>query len=123
MLISRIEIIENALSTIATIGPGFIDDVTDFPTVAILRPSISRQHIGDRSIIHRFNFIVRGYVRTDEDSIAASEALARSIEYILQDLKSPLIYSLKVLSVETDEGLLSPYGICDIVCNVEWIHE
>jgi hypothetical protein len=25
-----------------------------------------------------------------------------------------------VLSVETDEGLLSPYGMCDLACEVSW---
>jgi hypothetical protein len=123
MLSSRIELIESALSTVATVGPGFIDQVNDFPAVALLRPSVARQHIGKKATIETFSFIVRGYVQTDEDSIYASEALAREIERIIQGLDSPLIYSSKVLSVETDEGLLSPYGMCDIVCEVAWLNE
>jgi hypothetical protein len=123
MLSSRIEIIETALASIATVGPGFIDQISDFPAVALLRPSVERANIGDRVTIDSFSFIVRGYTLTDEDSIGASEALARSIEECIQSLNSPLIYSARVLSVETDEGLLSPYGMCDIACEVDWINE
>ncbi len=123
MLSSRIEVIETALANIATVGPGFIDQISDFPAVALLRPSVERAYIGKRVTIDSFTFIVRGYVLTDEDSISASEALARSIEEIIQSLNSPLIYSARVLTVETDEGLLSPYGMCDIACEVNWINE
>ena len=123
MLSSRIEVIETALAAIATVGPGYVDLVSDFPAVALLRPSVERANIGNRVTIDSFTFIVRGYVLTDEDSISASEALARSIEEIIQSLNSSLIYSARVLSVETDEGLLSPYGMCDIACEVNWINE
>ena len=122
MLSSRIAIIETSLETIATVGPGYIDAVNDFPAVAILRPSVQRANIGNAVTVDSFSFIVRGYTLTDEDSIGASEALARSIEQCIQSLDSPLIYDARVLSVETDEGLLSPYGMCDIVCEVEWIN-
>ncbi len=123
MLSSRIEVIETALANIATVGPGFIDQESDFPAVALLRPSVERAYIGKRVTIDSFTFIVRGYVLTDEDSISASEALARSIEQCIQSLNSPLIYSARVLTVETDEGLLSPYGMCDVACEVNWINE
>ncbi len=123
MLSSRIEVIETALATIATVGPGYIDQVSDFPAVALLRPSVERAYIGKRVTIDRFSFVVRGYVLTDEESIGASEALARSIEQCIQSLDSSLIYSARVLTVETDEGLLSPYGMCDIACEVNWINE
>lgn len=123
MLSSRIAVIEESLASIATVGPGFIDQVNDFPAVALLRPSVARQYIGARRTIDTFTFIIRGYVLADEDSIDSSEALARSIEQVMQELSSPLLYSSKILSVETDEGLLSPYGMCDITCEVSWINE
>lgn len=123
MLSSQVTLIEDALSAVATVGPGFIDQVNDFPAVALLRPSVSRAYIGKRVTVDRFSFIVRGYVLSDEDSIYASEDLARAIERTIQSLNSPLIYEARVLSVETDEGLLSPYGMCDVLCEVDWINE
>lgn len=123
-----IQLVETALETVATVGPAFLDDVNDFPSVAIVRPSIAssrravttRAHIGDRTVIDFFTFTVRGYSYS-EDSIGASEQLARDIEQVIQSIKSDKIYSAKVLEVHTDEGLFSPYGICDIRCRIEWI--
>ena len=123
MLSSQVTLIEDALSAVATVGPGFIDQVNDFPAVALLRPSVSRAYIGKRVTVDRFSFIVRGYVLSDEDSIQSSEDLARAIERTIQSLNSPLIYEARVLSIETDEGLLSPYGMCDVLCEVDWINE
>lgn len=139
---SRIQLIETALQSIATVGPQFLDDVNTFPAVAILRPSIAgksserhqnqtsrratitRNSIGNKHTLDSFTFIIRGYVKSAlEDSITASEELARDIERVVQNLRSPLIYSAKVLTVHTDEGLFTPYGICDIQCEVEWINE
>jgi hypothetical protein len=120
MLSSRIVLIEDSLSQIAEVGPGYIDAVNSFPAVALLRPSVARQHLGNRSIVHSFTFIVRGYTLSDQDSIDSSEALARAIEQNIQSINSPLIDDARVLTVETDEGLLSPYGMCDISCEVRW---
>ena len=123
MLSTRITLIEDALSAIAIVGPGYIDQVNDFPAVAILRPSVARASIGDAVTVDSFSFVVRGYILTDEDSINASEALARDVEESIQSLRSPLVYDARVLSVETDEGLLSPYGMCDVLCEVRWLNE
>jgi hypothetical protein len=120
MLSSRINLIETALSAIASVGSGYIDLVNSFPAVALLRPTVARQHQGKQTILHIFTCVIRGYVLTDEDSINDSEDLARAIEQTLQSISSPLIDDVRVLTVETDEGLLSPYGMCDVQCQVTW---
>ena len=138
----RLQLVENSLARIATVGPQFLDDVNTFPSVAILRPSISgkideqhqnvssrratvvRNAIGGRSTLDSFTFTIRGYVSTNmETCIDDTEQLARDIELVIQQLKSPLIYSAKVIALHTDEGLYSPYGVCDIQCMVEWMNE
>lgn len=138
----RLQLVENTLSTIATISSPFLDDVNTFPSVAILRPSLSgkigehhqnsgsrratttRNSIGNRATLDALSFVVRGYVYTSvETSIDDTEQLAREIELAIQTLRSPLIYSAKVVSVHTDEGLFAPYGVCDIQCIVEWMNE
>jgi hypothetical protein len=120
MLSKQIAIIETALSNIATVGPGYIDQINSFPAVALLRPSVAREHKGERSIINQFTFMVRGYIQTDENSIDSSEALARAIEQTMQSINSPFIDDVRILSIETDEGLLTPYGMCDVQCRVTW---
>lgn len=139
---SRIALIESALESVGTVGPQFLDTVNDFPSVAILRPmmagksgeqhqnvssrraTVVRNAIGGRSTLDALTITIRGYVMTTiETSLDDTEALAREIERVIQNLRSPLIYSAKVLTVHTDEGLYAPYGVCDVQCVIEWINE
>jgi hypothetical protein len=139
---SRIALIESALAAIATVGPQFLDTVNEFPSVAILRPmmagksgeqhqnvssrraTVVRNAIGGRATLDALTITIRGYVMTTLDtSLDDCEALAREIERVIQELRSPLIYSAKVLTVHTDEGLYAPYGICDVQCVIEWMNE
>lgn len=139
---SRIQLVETALSSVATVGPQFLDDVQTFPSVAVLRPSIGgrrgerhqrsssrratvvRNAIGGRNTLDSFSFIVRGYICTTvETAIDDCERLARDIEAAIQSIQSPLIYDAYVETVHTDEGLYAPYGICDLQCRVEWMNE
>ena len=139
---SRIALVEAALSSVGTVGPQFLDDVNDFPSVAILRPmmagksgeqhqntssrraTVVRNSIGGRATLDALTLTIRGYTMTTvETSLDDCEALARQIEAVIQSLSSPLIYSAKVLTVHTDEGLYAPYGVCDIQCVVEWMNE
>jgi hypothetical protein len=119
MLIKLINDLESALSTAGSISTGFINDVNSFPSIAILRPSITRQHIGDSARYDSYRFIIRGYVQTDENAISEADELARTIESIIQSMQ----YDIRVLSLETDEGLLEPYGMCDIECIARILHE
>jgi hypothetical protein len=139
---SRLAIVESALETVGLVGPQFLEDVNSFPSVAILRPmmtgkigeehqnvssrraTIVRNAIGGRATLDQLMITIRGYTYTSmETSVDETEALAREIEYVIQTLRSPLIYSAKVLTLHTDEGLLAPYGICDVQCAIEWMNE
>jgi hypothetical protein len=139
---SRIAVLEAALAPLGTIGAQFLDDVNSFPSVVILRPMISgktgeqhqnissrratvvRNSIGAEATLNELIITIRGYVCTTiETSLDETEALAREIETVIQSLRSPLLYSAKVLTLHTDEGLFAPYGICDIQCSLEWMIE
>jgi hypothetical protein len=136
---SRLAVIEAALAPLGTIGAQFLDDVNSFPSVVILRPMLSaknnsnlssrratvtRTALGAQATLNELTITIRGYTCTTmETSVDETEQLARQIEEIIQTLSSPLIYSAKVLTVHTDEGLYAPYGICDIQCSIEWMIE
>jgi hypothetical protein len=136
---SRIAVLEAALAPLGTIGAQFLDDVNSFPSVVILRPmmsaknntnlgsrraTVTRTALGDRATLNELTLTIRGYTNTSiETSVDETEQLAREIETIVQTLQSPLIYSARVLTVHTDEGLFAPYGICDIQCSLEWMIE
>jgi hypothetical protein len=139
---SRIALIETALEPLGTVGAQFLDNVNSFPSLAILRPMIAgksgeqhqnvssrratvvRNAIGGRVTLDELLLTIRGYTYSSmETSLDETEALAREIERTIQTLRSPLIYSAKVLTLHTDEGLYAPYGICDVQCSIEWINE
>lgn len=139
---SRIQLLEAALAPLGTVGAQFLNDVNSFPSVVILRPmtagksgeqhqnvssrraTVVRNSIGGRATLDELVLTIRGYICTTlETSVDDCELLAREIESVIQSLSSPLIYSAKVLTVHTDEGLFAPYGICDVQCSIEWINE
>ena len=139
---SRITLVETALEPIGTVGAQFLDDVNSFPSVVVLRPLISgksgeqhqnvssrrattvRNARGNRVTLDALTLTIRGYTCTTvETALDETEALARQIETVIQTLSSPLIYSAKVLTLHTDEGLYAPYGVCDVQCVIEWINE
>jgi hypothetical protein len=139
---NKIQLIETAIEPLGTVGAQFLDDVNSFPSVAILRPMIAgksgeqhqnvssrrattvRNAIGGRVTLDALTLTIRGYTYTTmETALDETEALARQIEMVIQTLSSPLIYSAKVLTLHTDEGLYAPYGICDVQCVIEWINE
>lgn len=135
---------------------GFIEDVNSFPTISVLNPSATTLYRGAGEQIRTLRFLVRGYVKTDEEtSISASEMLARQIELytatfpraatagiivnagllltealeflvteqliqIAIENRLDYVESARVLTVTTDEGLMHPYGICDL--EVEMIY-
>jgi hypothetical protein len=136
---SRIAVLEAALAPLGTIGAQFLNDVNSFPSVVILRPmmsaknnsnlssrraTVTRTALGAQATLNELTLTIRGYTYTSmETSLDETEALARQIEEIIQNLRSPLIYSAKVLTLHTDEGLFAPYGICDVQCSLEWMIE
>jgi hypothetical protein len=136
---------------------GFIDDVNSFPAIAVLRPTLGISYQLSDEKIRTINLLVRGYVRSSEEtSIADSEQLARQIEQLtstfpraatagiiveagliltedLQFLVTEQLFqiarenrldyveSARVLTVATDEGLLSPYGVCDLEVEMQYV--
>jgi flagellar biosynthesis/type III secretory pathway M-ring protein FliF/YscJ len=92
--------------------------------VSSRRATVVRNAIGGRVTLDELLLTIRGYTYSSmETSLDETEALAREIERTIQTLRSPLIYSAKVLTLHTDEGLYAPYGICDVQCSIEWINE
>ena len=115
----HIKIIENSLKQIASFGPWYIDKVNDFPSLAIIRKQKHFEYINNGIRMYRLTFTIRGYVMSDEDSIEDSEILVRNVETRLNAVKDQF-EDIRILSIDTDTGLLSPYGMCDIECEARW---
>lgn len=136
---------------------GYIDDVNSFPAIAVLRPTLGVVYRGAGEQIRTINLLVRGYVRSSEEtSINDSEILARDIErltstfpraftagivvdagliltealdvlvteqlfQIARENRLDYVEAARVLAVTTDEGLFSPYGICDLEVEMTYV--
>jgi hypothetical protein len=104
----------------------YLDDINDFPTITLTSPAAEDYlHSQSGQRIKTMRQFIRGYVySTSEDSLSDSENLARDIETVVDNfayLASNLqVYDARVLSLTTDEGLLSPYGLCDLQVEISY---
>ena len=124
---NKIQLIEAALEAVAPLSSPYLDDINSFPSIALIRHGMfvaSRRHIGAAKMIDSLQYSVRGYIYSSiESSLDDCEALARSIETAIQGISGDGVYSSKIIELHTDEGLFAPYGICDVICKLEWINE
>ena len=108
----------------------FWDEVQDFPAIQVGAGQETREYEGAG---FRFRFLrvtVRCYVNDNDDVILALEELLEDVETVLQD-NDPLTYTdstgasqstakTTVLSVDTDEGVLEPLGVGEVICEVQY---
>lgn len=103
----------------------FWDEVNDFPFVSVVAGSESREyHPGDFKWGY-LNIIIRIYVM-NENPVTELEGVMTNIETLL-DLNNELVYDgskrteqISLLSINTDEGLLAPYGVGEMTIEVRY---
>ena len=103
----------------------YLDDINDFPTITLGgTPREDLVQIGDGQNLRSLRQSIRAYVMSDEDSLYDSENLARDIEQVVTsyaDSSANLsVHRSQVLSIGTDEGLFSPYGIADVEIEIAY---
>lgn len=107
----------------------FWDEVEEFPAIHLNAGSETREYQGGGQK-HRFLTITaRCYVQ-DEDSVTALDELLEDVETVLED-NSKLTYKdrtgtnqytqqITVISIDTDEGVLEPLGVGEILMEVRY---
>ena len=96
----------------------YLNEINDFPTLCVTAAGEDRIEIGAGVRFGTFGFEIRGYVK-DEDTIEVEEDLADDIEYVLQAAvllpsardNALAITDIILTSTETDEGLMTPFGV------------
>ena len=107
----------------------FWDEMEDFPTVCLNAGSETRAYQG-AGIKDRFMAVtVRCYVR-EENAALALEGLLEDIETLIEEnsrLKfldrsgsTQYTQQITILSIDTDEGVLEPLGVGEILCEVRY---
>lgn len=107
----------------------FWDEVDDFPAIHLNAGSERREYQGGGYRDRFLAVTVRCYVR-EEDAVSALDRLMEDVETVLED-NSRLEYTdklgstqythqISIISIDTDEGVLEPYGVGEILCEVRY---
>ena len=108
----------------------FWDEVSEFPTIHVGAGAETREYDGGGFRFRFLRLTVRCYVSDDNDVIEALEELLEDVETILED-KDPLTYydstgasqstvQTNIISVDTDEGVLEPLGVGEVVVEIRY---
>lgn len=100
----------------------FLDELNDFPAICFYIDSENIKHIGADIRYKTAIVVVRGYVYSDSDSSDDSEALLSDIEWVLAhiSLRNRCIIDARILSMGTDGGVLSPYGVSEAIISITY---
>lgn len=107
----------------------FWDEIDQFPAIHINAGSESREYIGAGQKNRFLSVTVRMYVN-EEEAVKALDELIEDVETVLED-NSRLAYKDKlgvaqythqitVISIDTDEGVLDPIGVAEMLVEVRY---
>ena len=93
----------------------FLDEVNDFPSIFFQVGEEVRVYNTSGNTTGLIPLTLRIYVN-DEESSGSLDSLIQDIEHIIYNLDTG-VYSIRdiiISSIDTDEGLVKPYGISEI---------
>ena len=107
----------------------FWDEIETFPAVHLNAGTESREYQGGGYKDRYLTVTLRCYVQ-EEDAVAALDALLEDVETILEE-NSRLLYKdrnnadqytqqITIVSIDTDEGVLEPYGVGEMQIEVHY---
>lgn len=107
----------------------FWDEIDQFPAVHLNAGTETREYQAGGYKDRFLSVTVRCYVK-EEDAVVALERLLEDVETVLEE-NSRLAYTdrrgathytqlISVISMETDEGVLEPYGVGEMLIEVRY---
>ena len=133
-LVTKLEDINGTghfLSSVSDVSPRlkFWDEIEEFPAIHINAGSETREYLGGGEKFRYLTLTFRCYVQED-DAVEALEKLMEDVETVLET-NNPITYTDKlgrvqstiqmtILSIDTDEGVLEPLGIGEIITSVQY---
>jgi hypothetical protein len=133
-IVSKLEEINGTghfLSSVSDVSPRlkFWDEIEEFPAVHVNAGSETREYLGAGEKFRYLTLTFRCYVNED-DPVEALERLIEDVETVLET-NNPITYTDKlgavqstiqttILSIDTDEGVLDPLGIGEIITSVQY---
>ena len=118
-------------TAVAEVSPRlkFWDEVEEFPAIHLNAGSETREYQGGGYKDRFLNVTIRCYVN-QEDSVEALDELLEDIETVLEENSrmvynnrlgiEELIQQITIISIDTDEGVLDPLGVGEILIEVRY---
>jgi len=104
----------------------YISEINDFPFVTFYTPQESRIHDGAGEKYGILTMQIRVYVKDEEITEAADDALEkieelfeRWVRSLTGELAGTVVDAI-ILSAETDEGLVAPLGVCILTAQINY---
>lgn len=107
----------------------FWDQVNDFPALHVNAGGETRDYQGGGYKDRFLNVTIRIYVR-EENAADALESIIEDVETVLEDNaqmtytdkqgNSQRIHQITIVSIDTDEGVLEPDGVGEIILEVRY---
>lgn len=107
----------------------FLDEIQEFPAIHLNAGSEVREYQGGGYKDRFLNITIRCYVQ-EEDAVDALDRLLEDVETLLEansslryvDRRGNAQSTLKntIISIDTDEGVLEPLGVGEIVLEVQY---
>ena len=118
-------------TAVAEVSPRlkFWDEVEEFPAVHLNAGSETRQYQGGGYKDRFLNVTIRCYIN-QEDAVEALDELLEDVETVLEENSRFVYYDrmglqrstqqITVISIDTDEGVLEPLGVGEILIEVRY---
>ena len=111
-------------------GMVFLDEIQEFPKLCVVAGDETREYQPDGFKWRFLSLTIRAYVSNEEDAQEELSLLIEDIERIIDD-NDALVYddavspneqttSMTIESIGTDEGVIAPLGIGEIVVEVRY---
>ncbi len=108
----------------------FLDEIQQYPKVCVVAGDESRQYLPDGFKWRFLSLTIRAYISNEEDAQEELALLIEDIERII-DENDALVYddsvspneqttSMTIESIGTDEGVIAPLGIGEVVVEVRY---
>lgn len=104
----------------------FWEDIDDYPTTFVVASDETREYLPGGFKWAYLNIVIRIFVKDEDDTLAVLEPMLEDIETVI-DSNGVLEYAtgettedIRITSISTDEGVLSPIGVGEVILLVQY---
>jgi len=99
----------------------FLDEINDFPSVYLQAGTENRIYDSKGLTTSTLDIMLRVYIHT-ETAVEELESTMQDIEFVIYNMDTEKygMMDVQVSTMSTDEGLLDPYGIGEVVVTVQY---